>query len=646
MSVGRAIQAALAPLMGSVASGQLLVHSEAGAGTVNLPFGSYAIPVVAGGMVEEATAFVTRNPAREDGAWPVVEAGTLVPVQSLQGGLVGNTDPGTEYTWDLPVMGIELVSVSEAGLSGGEAIGTAERPAFGALQQLVTYKKFDQGTFEQFLRAQLSQYPGAVLAWESTSPLDGPMAAQGVPRLARMGTGKFLFRHVWQLFLVSGRLDTEGQRRREGDKLRDDVLETLIDTASARGLRLANEPGCEIISSSVFGVTPTSYIDLVRFGTQVTMKHRRQNTVYNDWLRTRLKNLTAAQGASPAIALPDVTDPMPPSPATMWVSDNSYIAFGGTGACNITGYLEGFPVRNLNFDSISQVDIGHGMCVLSDGALVLAHAEISGGNGNEGFLLVPAASTSNSQVFTSPPIRRIQCNSFTNPAAQAGARVCAELPDGSILLGRGDWFVRLTRAQLEGIAAHAGAAVFRPSAAGLAWDVQPDANGNVWLAGGDELRLLPAAQFPPVGVDSAVTTVIAESKRLKGTNVAPPSYQIYGMALDASGGIWAPTSHDTGAGGDDLRYWDGAAIAALTGVATNPAPTRILTSAAFNNIVTMNIDATGGAWVADFGANKLHYFSAAQLAAGGAQVPQQSITTVKPKPAFIRFARGYGQFDR
>lgn len=314
---GRAIQAALAPLMGSVASGQLLVHSEPGAGTVRLPYGACAIPLVCGGLVEEATAFVTRNTATEDGAWPVVEAGTLVPVQSLQGGLVGNTEPGTGYTWDLPVMSIELVSVSTAGLSGGETIGTAERPGFGALQQLVMYKKFDQGTFEQFLRAQLSQYPGAVLAWESTSPLDGPMAAQGVPRLARMGTGKFLFRHTWSLFLVSARLDTEGQRRREGDVLRDDVLETLIDTASARGLRLANEPGCEILDARVFGVTPGSYIDLVRFGCQVTLQHRRQNTVYNDWLRTRLKNLTATNGQgpslSPPIALPDVSDVMPPN---------------------------------------------------------------------------------------------------------------------------------------------------------------------------------------------------------------------------------------------------------------------------------------------------------------------------------------------
>jgi len=296
--------------MGSIATGELLVHSEGLTGVV--PFGAMAIPIVGGGLLEEATAFVPKNPATEDGSWPVVQAGTVVPVQSLQGGLVANTAPGTEYRWDEPLAGIELVSVSSAGLTGGVA-----STAFAALQQLGLYKKLDQQSFELFMRAQLSQYPGAILAWESSMPLDGPMAATPGPRTARMGRGKFLFKHTWALWLVTARLDTEGLRRREGDTLRDDVMETLFDTASARGLRLAIEPGCEILGASVFGVTPTSYVDLVRFSTTVTLEHRPQGAVYNDWLRTRLRQTTDVNGEgpslSPPIALPDVSDPMPPN---------------------------------------------------------------------------------------------------------------------------------------------------------------------------------------------------------------------------------------------------------------------------------------------------------------------------------------------
>lgn len=305
---GRAIEAALAPLMGSVATGQLLVHSDEDHPTGSVPFGACAIPVVSGGLLEEGTAFVSRNPATEDGSWPVTQAGALVSVQSLQGGLVGNAEPGTVYQWDAPVLGIELESTSADGLSGGEASG-----AFGSLQQLVSYKKFDQQSFESFLRAQMSQFPAICLCWESTAPSDGPMASQGVPRLARMGRGKFLYRHTWALWLVTARLDTEGQRRREGDTLRNDVIETLFDTMAARGLRLANEPGCEVIDARVFGVTPTSYVDLVRISCTVTLQHRRQTTVYNDWLRTRIKNMTAAQGASPPINLPNIGVVMPPN---------------------------------------------------------------------------------------------------------------------------------------------------------------------------------------------------------------------------------------------------------------------------------------------------------------------------------------------
>lgn len=307
---GRAIQAALAPLMGTVATGQLLVKSDGPTGV--LPFGACAVPIVRGGLLEEATVFVTKNPANARGEWPVTQAGTLVPVESLQGGPVGNTKPGTEYRWSLPVLGIELKSTSPSGLSGGVASA-----AVGAIKQLVTYKRFEQGTFEQFLRAQLSQFPGVCLCWESTGPLDGPMAAQGVSRLARTGRGKFLYRHTWSLFLVTGRLDTQAQRQMEGDVLRTDVVETLFDTMSARGLRLANEPGAEVLDARVFGVTPTSYIDLVRIGCTVTLQHRRQSTEYNDWLRTRMVNLTDANGEGPAISppitLPDASDPMPPN---------------------------------------------------------------------------------------------------------------------------------------------------------------------------------------------------------------------------------------------------------------------------------------------------------------------------------------------
>jgi hypothetical protein len=118
------------------------------------------------------------------------------------------------------------------------------------------------------------------------------------------------------------------------------------------------------------------------------------------------------------------------------------------------------------------------------------------------------------------------------------------------------------------------------------------------------------------------------------------------LAMDASGGIWSCISHDTQIGGESLRYWDTAAVTALTGAVSNPAPTRTLTSASFQNIVSLNLDASGGAWVVDFKANKVWNFTAAQLAAGGNQVPNASFSVHKVCPAFVRFAPGYGLFPR
>lgn len=299
----RAIQAALQPLMGTPATGQVTVHSTGATGTV--PFGSTAIPVVTGDLREEATAFVPKNPASGDGSWPVVLAGTAVPIESLHGGPVGNVAAGVAYRWDPPLPGIEATSVSVGAVAGGVA-----STAFAALKQIRVYKSLTQANFEQFLRAQLSQYPGAILAWESTTPLDGPMAATPSPRQARVGRGKFLFRHTWLLWLVTSRLDTEAMRRREGDALRDDIIEILFDCMQARGLRVSNEPGAEILSASPFAATPTSYVDLIRFGCTVTVQHR-SAAQFNDWLRTRLRQQTDPQApSSPPINLPDLTIPM------------------------------------------------------------------------------------------------------------------------------------------------------------------------------------------------------------------------------------------------------------------------------------------------------------------------------------------------
>src|SRR4051812_39463792 len=105
VGIARAISACLQPLQGDAASGQLLVRSTAPTGT--LFAGAVGVPIVAGSFDEAGMVFVTKNPATTTGRWGVTDAGALVDVESINGGLVANQPAGTEYRWFPPQPGIE-----------------------------------------------------------------------------------------------------------------------------------------------------------------------------------------------------------------------------------------------------------------------------------------------------------------------------------------------------------------------------------------------------------------------------------------------------------------------------------------------------------------------------------------------------------
>lgn len=309
----RAIEAVLQRLQGPSATGQLLVHSTGATG--EMPWGTCAIPTVRNAAIDAATVFVKPNPATLDpkgngGNWPIVQAGTLVDVESLQGGTRPNLQAGTIYRWDQPVTGLERTSASVAGGLTGAAFGETE-PDFGASLRFVgQYKQLSKLDIEALFRAQTFDFPAAVLSWESTSPSDGPMQSSPAPRTTRVGSLKMIWRHVWSLCLITSRLDSEGERRREGERLRDDVIEILADCVSARGLWVAMSPGVEVLEARVLGLTPTSYVDVVRFATHIVVRHRPAPAVYNVWEKTRITVSAATAPPSPAINLGDVTATM------------------------------------------------------------------------------------------------------------------------------------------------------------------------------------------------------------------------------------------------------------------------------------------------------------------------------------------------
>lgn len=299
ISIERGIQALLSPLMGTPGTGLVSATSTGATGT--LPAGSVAIPVGDGDFTEYAAVFVTRNPNTADGSWPITSGGVSVPVESLQGGTIGNHDAGTAFRWFPAIDGIADECTSGA-IEGG-VTGTG----LGTLLQMRMVKQLSADDWKTFLHAQMGAFPAAALVWEGMTSLDGPNFSAPGARSARMGATGMKYKHTWVLYLVTSRLDSATHRRNEGQILVQNVVEELQDRQAGRGLRISSSPGIQILTAGTKSATEQSFIDLVRFETVITIKGKTSSTG-NPWLRTRIvaqKNVTGDTRAP--IENPDVS---------------------------------------------------------------------------------------------------------------------------------------------------------------------------------------------------------------------------------------------------------------------------------------------------------------------------------------------------
>lgn len=294
----RGIMAALSVLQGEVATGSILVHSTGATGTV--PAHSHLVPIVGDALQEDAIVRVAKNPATSDGAWPVTSAGVAVTVSAVQGGTRGNLAAGTELLWDPPILGIETKSSTVAGLTGGSWLST-----FGALKDVRQFRGLSRDVASDLLRAQAGEMPAAVLAWASCSPVSGAVSANYGPTQDRAGRDRRLWKNQWALFLVTSRQSDLAIRLREGDQLRDDVLEILTDKVAVRGQVLSSPQGIEILDAREYSTTPTSFVDVVQFATSYTLQRRDAQT-FSDWVTTRYRSFYE-QGTHPAeLDVPDI----------------------------------------------------------------------------------------------------------------------------------------------------------------------------------------------------------------------------------------------------------------------------------------------------------------------------------------------------
>lgn len=325
----------------------------------------------------------------------------------------------------------------------------------------------------------------------------------------------------------------------------------------------------------------------------------------------------------------------------LWYVDNRSLSVGGDGGFSVVGYTEqqiassysGDPAVKLDLADITNVGVGHGLCVFTDGTLVVAASESTGQpQTEESWVVIPANLTWRSRTFTTGDLRRITCGDFDGTRGDTGARLAVQVPDGNVVLGR-DYYVYLTQAQLRGDSV-VGAPISEPASAGqvLGWGIHSDATG-VWQSGGNTI-------WHETHADIRAGGTLTIDKIAKGSNLTAGS--LGDLAFDLSGGCWVVDDS-----ANALRYFDAATIGALTGSQSNPAATRSLTCSSFGDAFGITIDTSGGMWVSDYVlAGKLHYFTAAQLLAGGAQTPTRTITTATSHPLFPRLTRRYAQILR
>lgn len=298
-----ALQAVIQPLQGAYSSGTVNVHALTV--PVLLHPGTFGVPIQGQSRLDAAVVKVERNPDRPDRCWEVTSSGTNVNVTTLQGGEHTIVEGSTTIQWDPEIAGIEAESeLVSPGLAGGTT-----STATGAIKEVLTYK--DLGTrpeAEDFFRSGLSRFPALVICWSATTPADGSITPGIGHDGVRVRHGTRLFAHHFDLMVCTSRLSGSDLRRREGDILRDLLLEQLTDRGAWRDLVLSGPKGIQIVDARLAQMSPVAYVDVIRIAATLAIARREERT-WHPWEKTRyMADRDTSQGNKRTV---DATDPGP-----------------------------------------------------------------------------------------------------------------------------------------------------------------------------------------------------------------------------------------------------------------------------------------------------------------------------------------------
>jgi hypothetical protein len=302
----------------------------------------------------------------------------------------------------------------------------------------------------------------------------------------------------------------------------------------------------------------------------------------------------------------------------------------------VDGY-SGPPSEIVRLPHPSFAGRGHGLCLPSSGGEFIVTSETdSEGNGGEVALFVPPGVTGALAPGSIP--RRICSEIFAGTSsATMGLRDVIELGDGTFLVGTtgGTSPTRFANCTIEQLRAGdlEGLPLYEMPLRLDSYDhVTVPGTRRVWFNGDDQIALVDFSGSP------GVATLL---KIASGSNIGRPVNEFwYGfLALAPDGYLWKQRGAVP-----DLAGWSPATLEALTTTATNPAPDIVITSTSFTSLPSnesmiscLDFDKYGNLWAATNTSNRyqtlnvaesahLFKFTAAQVAAGGSQVPAATIT--------------------
>lgn len=287
----------LAPLMGTRATGHVVVKSTAPTGTVQgLISGIPTRTTDAGNVMaaDQATLRLEKNPATEDGSWDITDAGVAIPVTSILGGKNVNVPAGSPVRWDPIQEGVELVSVVDSGgMAGGDW-------ASEALSVKGFHQFEDVGAREAWqalMASGATKFPAVVLFWQGSDPADGNTVTRLNRAGSTVGRGKYLLSENWTLWVVTSRADADPTRRGDGLRLLQMISRELTNVNGIDGIAVSTPGGVDIHKRYRVAAGPNHYIYALDMATQAALTKKERRT-YSPWLKT---DLTAK--------LPSMSDP-------------------------------------------------------------------------------------------------------------------------------------------------------------------------------------------------------------------------------------------------------------------------------------------------------------------------------------------------